>query len=233
MQSKNFGLIIYIKHIKDNDLYIKILSDNDNIISGLVYGGNSTKKRSIYQLGYFIEFIQLLKNKNSVTSINGEIAIPFIGTILNNKFKSFALLSIVSILNKSIYEGQKINGLFISINNLINIIINNKYWLTDFCEWHFYLLKLIGYEIDYTKNSNLKYFNLNSLDFHKIYIDNNSILFPHELFRDKNIINYQSIKSFFAIFETVFKNNHLNNFDDKMPFYFVNFKTLILKQLKK
>ena len=61
MQTKSDGLIIYSKIIKDYNLFIKILSSNDNIITGIIYGGNSSKKRLIYQLGYFIEFNQLKK----------------------------------------------------------------------------------------------------------------------------------------------------------------------------
>ena len=53
MQSKNLGLILYLKPVKDNDLYIKILSANDKILSGLVYGGLSSKKKSIYQTWLF------------------------------------------------------------------------------------------------------------------------------------------------------------------------------------
>ena len=44
MQSKYQGFIIYSKLIKDNDLFIKVLSSNDQVLSGLVYGGNSSKK---------------------------------------------------------------------------------------------------------------------------------------------------------------------------------------------
>ena len=44
MQNKLKGLIFYTKNIKDNDLYIKILSSNDYVNSGIVYGGNSSKK---------------------------------------------------------------------------------------------------------------------------------------------------------------------------------------------
>ena len=45
MQNKNIGLILIVKPVKDNDLYIKILSANDVIFSSIVYGGNSSKKR--------------------------------------------------------------------------------------------------------------------------------------------------------------------------------------------
>ena len=233
MLNKKIGIIIFTKLIKDNDLYIKIFSDNDDIISGIVYGGNSSKKRLIYQLGYFIEFYQKFKNNNAISSITGELTSPFIVSFFNDKFKAFSLLAIISILNKSLYEGQKINGLFFSLNNLINIIQENQHWLIDFCEWNFYLLKLIGYEIDYIGKNSFQYFNLNSLNFQNKYTDNNTIIFPHELFDGKRNITYESINSFFIIFETVFERNLLNHFNDKIPVSFRNFKELILNTLNK
>ena len=130
MQSKSLGLILNTKPINDNNLYIKVLSVNDNILSGLVYGGNTSKKISIYQPGYFLEFNQIQKNSNSVNSITGEIVAPYIGNIYNDKFKTFSLLAIISILNESIYHGVKINGLFISVKNLIIFISKNKSFQT-------------------------------------------------------------------------------------------------------
>ena len=144
MYNKNIGIIIYIKKIKDNDLFIRILSENDNIVSGIVYGGNSSKKRFTYQLGYLIEFNQLRKNSNSLNSINGEIISPYVANIYNDKFKSFSLLAIISILNECIYEGAKTSGLFLSVKNLINFINLNKNWLSNFCVWLLYLLKLVN-----------------------------------------------------------------------------------------
>ena len=52
MQTKNFGILLYRKTIKENDLFVKILSKDDQIITGIVYGGNSSKKKNIYQIGY-------------------------------------------------------------------------------------------------------------------------------------------------------------------------------------
>ena len=46
MIKKDECFIIFSKKIKDNDLFIKVLSRNDKIISGMVYGGNSSKKKS-------------------------------------------------------------------------------------------------------------------------------------------------------------------------------------------
>ena len=231
MQSKSLGLILSAKAIRDNDLYIKILSVNDKVLSGFVYGGNSTKKRHTYQLGYFIEFNQIQKNSNSINSINGEIVKPYIESIYNDKFKSFSLLAIVSIINESVYEGVKIDNLFKSVKELVDLINKSKHWLSNYCRWLLYFLKLLGYEIDYYDKNDLKYFNLNSLSLQKLSTNNNSILFPHQLINKNRKVTYESVKSLFIIFETIFEENNLNKFNDKMPVNYLNFKNLILKQL--
>ena len=233
MQNKGAGLILYLKPIRDNDLYIKILSANDIVLSGLVYGGQSLKKRSTYQPGYFIEFNQLQKNYNSINLFNGEIISPFIVNIYYDKFKSFSLLAILSILNESIYEGSITNGLFLSVKNLINFINENKNWFLSFCEWLLYYLKLLGYEIDYNNHLDLKYYNLNSLSFQKIRTNSNSILFPHQLLRRNGKITYESVKSLFIIFETVYKKSHLTHLNNTVSANYLNFKFLILEELKK
>ena len=231
MQNKSLGFILYTKIIKDNDLYIKILSNDDKIVSGLVYGGNSSKKKLTYQPGYIIEFNQLQKNTNSVSTINGELVRPYIGNIYKDKFKSFCLLAIISILNICLYDGVKTNGIFTSVKELINHINTNNQWLSEFCDWLFYLLKLLGYEIEYKNKKNIKYFNLQSLTLEDINTSTSSILFPHDLLKNNGIVKYESVNSVFTIFETVFKQYHLNNNNDKMPLNYLNFKKIIINKL--
>ena len=52
MIKKYEGIIVFLKKIKDNDLYIRILNNKDKLISGIVYGGNSSKKKQIFLLGF-------------------------------------------------------------------------------------------------------------------------------------------------------------------------------------
>ena len=50
MIDKVEGIIVFSKKIKDNDLFIKVLSSKDKMISGMVYGGNSSKKNPYIKL---------------------------------------------------------------------------------------------------------------------------------------------------------------------------------------
>ena len=54
MQKKFNGILIHTKVFKDNDLLIKFLSDTDEVLSGIVYGGLSKSKKNIMQLGFFL-----------------------------------------------------------------------------------------------------------------------------------------------------------------------------------
>lgn len=230
MKNKFKGLILYKKMIKDNDIYIKILASNDQIITGLVYGGNSSKKKLIYQTGFFIDFMISRKNENHPLTINAEISKPFLSNLTNDKYKLNALLSILSLINLSITEGQHIKGFYIGVEDILLKIIFQNHWIVFYCEWLFYLLQLIGYQIDYKKNNNKKFFDLVNQNF--IYESNeNTIMFPHDLFFDNQKITKININSIFYLFESVFTKNHLDNINHKMPFNFLNFKKIILKRL--
>lgn len=230
MKNKFKGLILYKKMIKDNDIYIKILASNDQIITGLVYGGNSSKKKLIYQTGFFIDFMISRKNENHPLTINAEISKPFLSNLTNDKYKLNALLSILSLINLSITEGQHIKGFYIGVEDILLKIIFQNHWIVFYCEWLFYLLQLIGYQIDYKKNNNKKFFDLVNQNF--TYESNeNTIMFPHDLFFDNQKITKININSIFYLFESVFTKNHLDNINHKMPFNFLNFKKIILKRL--
>lgn len=231
MKNKLKGIIFFSKKIKDNDLYIRILTSNDNVVSGLVYGGNSSKKKLIYQNGYFIEFYISQKNENLPPSFNAEISKPYIGVVFDDRYKLSALISILSLINLSIVEGQYIKGLYHTISNLIENIVNRKHWIIIYCEWLFELLKLIGYQIDYKKNTKRKYFNIYTQDFSN-KVEEKNIVFPHNLFSERKELTFHNINLIFIIFESIFVKNHLEHINYKMPLSFSNFKNIILQNLK-
>ncbi len=231
MQNKLKGIIFYTKNIKDNDLFIKILSSNDYVNSGMVYGGNSSKKKSIYQKGYFIDFIYKKKFENSPKIFTAEICKPYIANMYQDKFKLNALSSILSLINISIFEGQQIKGFYYCVYDLIRKISDKDKWIIFYCEWLFDLLKFIGYQIDYNININNKFFNLVEQKFTN-FKDKNCIEFPHNFFQNNTNINYNSLETIFKVFEIIFSKNHLENINYKMPESFIDFKQITLKKLK-
>ena len=90
------------------------------------------------------------------------------------------------------------------------------------------LLKLIGYEIDFKKNNSFKFLNLRTLQFDHNY-SNKSIVFPHDLLNKSKKVNYESVDSFFKIFEQFLQNHHLNNMNLHIPTNYLKFKKIILE----
>ena len=110
--SKTTGILLFTKISSENNLYLKILTENDEIITGICFAGATRKKKNIFQIGYFLNLDIKTKNANYPKNISGELSKPYIYNIFEDKYKLNCLLSIVSLLNLSIIEGQTIKGIY-------------------------------------------------------------------------------------------------------------------------
>ena len=231
MQKKYKGLIIYTKIYKENDLFIKFLSNTNELITGIVYGGLSKKKRNIYQIGFHLN-LEVLFIINRPPSINGELCEPFVSQIINDKYKLNCLLSITSLINLSIIEGQKVDTIYNITNKFLLYMFDNNKWLSNYFIYLFRLLKIIGYEINYITDEKYKYFDIEKLVFtNKSSID--SIEFPYLIFDTTNTkIDLASTNQAFRIFEIIFIKYHLINFNLSLPNQYQLFKKLIIDRLK-
>ena len=232
IELKERGILIFSKISSENNLYLKFLTQKDEIITGLSFGGSTKKKKNIFQIGYFLNIVIKNKNKNFPNSISAELSKPYYHNIFNDKYKLHALLTLVSLLNISIIEGQKVSGLFNLSENIIEILANEKKWIINYFIFLLNLLKIIGYDIDYQKNISKDYLNLDSLQFSNSSITK-SIKFPHLLLNSKININVENANSFFKIFEIIFQNHHLNNMNLNIPINYFKFKKVILNFLSK
>ena len=231
IETKELGILLYNKISSENNLYLKFLTEKDEIITGLCFGGASKNKKNIYQIGYFLNLNIKNKNNNFPNSINAELSKPYYNNIFNDKYKIHCLLAIISLLNVSIIEGQKINGLFKLSRDIIKIISDNDNWIIDFFLFLLNLLKLIGYEIDFSKNLTNRYFNLETFQFEDS-LNIKSIKFPHTLIKKQKKIDYDNSIIFFKIFETIFQSYHLNNMNLTIPTNYLNFKKMILNYFR-
>tara|TARA_B100001057_G_scaffold457129_1_gene505185 strand:- start:1113 stop:1811 length:699 start_codon:yes stop_codon:yes gene_type:complete len=230
MQKKYKGLLLFTKAYKENDLFIKFLSSTDEIISGIIYGGLSRKKRNIIQIGFNLLFDVSIKS-NMPPSIKAELIEPYISVIINDKYKLNCLMSVTSLINLSIIEGQKVKDIYKTSENFLKLMFHNKKWIKEYFIFLFKLLKIIGYEIDLYGNSNKKYFNLETLDFSNTSAQS-SIEFPHHLLENNSSkIDIYSVNQIFKIFEFVFEKHHLSNFNLSLPNQYQLFKKLIINRI--
>ena len=232
IELKKRGILIYSKISSENNLYLKILTNDDEIITGLSFGGSTKGKKNIYQIGYFLNIQIKSKSKNFPNNISAEISKPYYHNILNDKYKLHGLLAIVSLLNISIIEGQKVNGLFNLSEKIIEVLAKEERWIINYFLYLLNLLKLIGYDIDFSNNFQKNYINLENLQFTNV-VSSKSIKFPHKLLNKEDKINLKNANSFFKIFEIILQNHHLNNMNLTIPINYLKFKKVILDFLKK
>ena len=148
MNLKDEAIIIYVKNITDNNLFIKILSKDNGLINGMVYGGNSKKNKMIYQIGSFINFNLIRKNENSLSNLTGELIFPFISSIYNDKYKLFAILTCCSLMNTSINENQIFKKIYLGLKELYSSF-EKKHWFYDYSKWILIYLSELGYGFDW------------------------------------------------------------------------------------
>ena len=86
-EHKERGILIFSKISSENNLYLKFLTQKDEIITGLSFGGSTKKKKNIFQIGYFLNIVIKNKNKNFPNSISAELSKPYYYNIFNDKYK--------------------------------------------------------------------------------------------------------------------------------------------------
>ena len=84
IEYKERGILLFSKISSENNLYIKILTQKDEIITGLSFGGATKKKKNIFQIGYFLNIVINYKNKNFPNSISAELSKPYYHNIFND-----------------------------------------------------------------------------------------------------------------------------------------------------
>ena len=126
---------------------------------------------------------------NRPPSIKAELSKPYLSSVINDKYKLSCLLSVVSLINVSVIEGQIITHIYKISKEFLEIMISKKKLLNFFCIYLFDLLKYIGYELDYVNNNRLKYFDTDTLEFKENY-SNYTIDFPHHLFVNNSNVKF-------------------------------------------
>ena len=154
------------------------------------------KIRNFLQIANKLYVINNTKNENKVSYFKTELVKPISPIYFNDKRRTTALISICSILDTLLPEGQLNKKIYSSFDNFINSIeLENWILLYIFLELN--IVKTLGYDPDLIKftDKNAKLFDLK-----KIKIDNYIFEIPYFLIANKapsNITNDTIKKSLF------------------------------------
>ncbi len=159
---------------RENANIINVFSSERGRVSGVVYGGNSRKIRNYLQISNKLFIIHNSKNENKIGYFKTELVNPISPKYFSDKERTTALISLCSILNVLLPEGQPNKNIYKSFDNLINSLgLDN--WIIMYIFFELNLIKELGYD------TNLNQFldqNTLTSELRKIKVDGNIFDIP-------------------------------------------------------
>ena len=145
------------RKFRENANIINIFTKKKGKVDGIVYGGNSRKIRNYLQISNKLFVVHSSKNENKIGYLKTELIKPISPLYFNDKERTSALISICSLLNILLPEGQPNQKIYKSFENLINSI-NLDHWIILFIFFELNLIKDLGYDVNLNqyKNNNDK-----------------------------------------------------------------------------
>ena len=141
------------RKFRENANIINIFTEKKGRINGIVYGGNSRKIRNFLQISNKLFVSHSSKSENKIGYFKTELIKPIAPLFFNDKERTSALISICSLLNVLLPEGQPNKKIYISFENLINSI-NLDNWIILYIFFELNLIKDLGYDVNLSQYSN-------------------------------------------------------------------------------
>ena len=133
------------RKFRENANIINIFTEKKGRIDGIVYGGNSRKIRNYLQISNKLFVSHSSKNENKIGYFKTELIKPISPLYFNDKERTSALISICSLLNILLPEGQPNKKIYNTFENLINSI-NLDNWIILYIFFELNLIKDLGYD---------------------------------------------------------------------------------------
>jgi DNA repair protein RecO (recombination protein O) len=168
------------RKFRENANIINIFTEKKGRMDGIVYGGNSRKIRNYLQISNKLFVSHLSKSENKLGYFKTELIKPISPLYFNDKERTSALISICSLLNILLPEGQPNKKIYASFENLINSF-NLNYWIIIYIFFELNLIKDLGYDTNLIKYT----YDDNSLEIRRIKIDGYNYEIPTFLILEK------------------------------------------------
>ena len=153
------------RKFRENANIINIFTKKKGKVNGIVYGGNSRKIRNYLQISNKLFVSYSSKSENQIGYFKTELIKPIAPLYFSDKERTSALISICSLLNILLPEGQPNKKIFISFENFINSL-NVDYWIIFYVFFELNLIKDLGYDANLSQ-----YNNEDNVETKKIKID--------------------------------------------------------------
>ena len=144
------------RKFRENANIINIFTKKKGKINGIIYGGNSRKIRNYLQISNKLFVVHSSKNENKIGYLKTELIKPISPQYFNDRERTSALISICSLLNILLPEGQPNKKIYSSFENLINSF-NLENWIFLYIFFELNLIKELGYDTNLNQYINENY----------------------------------------------------------------------------
>ena len=141
------------RKFRENANIVNIFTSKKGKVDGIVYGGNSRKIRNYLQISNKLFVSHSTKNENKLGYLKTELIKPVSPLYFNDKERTSALISICSLLNVLLPEGQPNKKIYTSFENFINSL-NLENWIIIYIFFELNLIKDLGYDTNLGQYNN-------------------------------------------------------------------------------
>ena len=169
------------RKFRENANIINVFTLKKGKVGGIVYGGSSRKIRNYLQISNKLIVFNNSKSENKIGYFKTELIKAVSPNYFNDKERTSALISLCSLLNSLLPEGQPYKNIYNSFEKFINTL-NLDNWIILYIFFEINIIKELGYGV------NLNSFNDSSDDIYslkKINIDGYNYEIPNFLISEK------------------------------------------------
>ena len=161
---KDMTILLSSKPFGETGMLVSVLSKNNGRYKSFVHGGNSVKKRSIFQKGNICNAEWKARISDQMGSIKLELVSSTATNFFNLPIQLTALSAVCEISDYILPEREPNQNIFIATLNLFELLkLSNGLnfdWVKGYVKWEIGLLSELGFSL---KISDAKYLKLVSV----------------------------------------------------------------------
>ena len=163
MKFEDKGFLLSKNKYNENSVIADFFTENNGKVSGIIFGATSSKIKNFLFIGnqFNVQFIS--KNQNKAGYFKLEIEKIFTPHYLDNKIKLNCILYALNLIRILTVENQSNKYIYNQFFRLYELL-SQKDWIKKFIFWELNVIKLVGYDINFSdyvdingQNNNLQY----------------------------------------------------------------------------
>lgn len=152
MEWRDIGIVIGTRRFGESGLILDAFTREHGRQSGLIYGGNSSKKRASFEIGTSLELEWRARTSEQLGHFNlSEPTAHRAAIFMGSRMALAALQSVTALLNTSLPEGHSYPSLFDATELVLDQLGDNDIWPALMVSWEVGFLRTVGYGLDFSR----------------------------------------------------------------------------------